>query len=75
MIANDGVGEHPADGEIAVPAVPAPGFSGTNTQELDVDEGDVVETDGAERSIAYGDVATARTVFVWEKGEKPGKTA
>ena len=38
-------------------------------------DGIVVEIDGAERSIAYGDVATARTVFVWEKGEKPGKTA
>ncbi len=41
-----------ADGEIAVPAVPAPGFSGTNTQELDVDEGDVVETDGAHVYVA-----------------------
>ena len=39
------------------------------------DEGIVVEVDGAERNMAYGDVATARTVFVWEKGAKPGKTA
>ncbi len=38
-------------------------------------DGIVVDIGGAERSIAYGDVATARTVFVWEKGEKPGKTA
>lgn len=35
----------------------------------------VVDVEGSERSIAYGDVATARTVFVWEKGAKPGKTA
>ena len=39
------------------------------------EEGIVVEVDGAKRSMMYGDVATARTVFVWEKGEKPGKTA
>jgi ribosome maturation factor RimP len=39
------------------------------------DEGIVVDVDGTERSIAYGDVATARTVFVWEKGKKPKKTA
>jgi ribosome maturation factor RimP len=38
-------------------------------------DGIVVDIDGTERSIAYGDVATARTVFVWEKGAKPGKTA
>ena len=38
-------------------------------------DGIVVEVDGVERSIAYGDVATARTVFVWEKGNKPKKTA
>ncbi len=30
-------------------------------------------TDGAERSFAYDDVSTARTVFVWEKSTKPGK--
>ncbi len=39
------------------------------------DEGIVVDVDGTERSIAYGDVAAARTVFVWEKGNKPKKTA
>jgi len=39
------------------------------------DGGIVVDVDGTERRIAYGDVATARTVFVWEKGAKPGKTA
>lgn len=39
------------------------------------DEGIVVDVDGTERSITYGDVAVARTVFVWEKGNKPKKTA
>ena len=39
------------------------------------EDGIAVSVDGTERSMAYGDVATARTVFVWEKGEKPGKTA
>jgi ribosome maturation factor RimP len=38
-------------------------------------DGIVVEVDGRPRSIAYGDIASARTVFVWEKGEKPGKAA
>jgi ribosome maturation factor RimP len=36
--------------------------------------GFVVSVEGSDRTIAYGDVARARTVFVWEKGEKPGKT-
>lgn len=38
-------------------------------------DGITVDVDGDERSIGYGDVASARTVYVWEKGEKPGKTA
>lgn len=38
-------------------------------------DGIVVEVDGRPRSIAYDDIASARTVFVWEKGEKPGKAA
>lgn len=33
----------------------------------------VVEVDGVERLIAYEDVTSARTVFVWEKQPKPGK--
>ena len=33
----------------------------------------VVEVDGEEREIAYGDVVSARTVFTWEKAAKPGK--
>ena len=37
------------------------------------DDGFVVDVDGSERQIAYGDVVTARTVFVWEKASKPGK--
>ncbi|GMQ86721.1 MAG: ribosome maturation factor RimP [Acidimicrobiia bacterium] len=39
------------------------------------DEGLVVAIDGSERTISYGNVAKARTVFVWEKGQKRGKTA
>ena len=38
-------------------------------------DGITVDVEGSERSIAYRDVANARTVFIWEKGEKPGKTA
>ncbi len=38
-------------------------------------EGITVDVGGSERSIAYDDVASARTVFIWEKGQKPGKTA
>ena len=37
------------------------------------DEAIVVAVDGAERRIEVGDIASARTVFVWEKGAKPGK--
>ena len=33
----------------------------------------VVTVDGEDRHIAYGDVVSARTVFVWEKAAKPGK--
>ena len=35
----------------------------------------VVSIDGDERRIEMTDVASARTVFVWEKGAKPGKKA
>jgi ribosome maturation factor RimP len=31
-----------------------------------------VTVDGTDRLIPYADVASARTVFVWEKGAKPG---
>lgn len=37
------------------------------------EEGFVVDIDGNERRIAYGDVVSARTVFAWEKTPKPGK--
>ncbi len=36
------------------------------------DAGFVIEVDGAEREIAFEDVVSARTVFVWEKTAKPG---
>jgi ribosome maturation factor RimP len=39
------------------------------------DEAFTVEIDGSERRIEFQDVASARTVFVWEKGPKPGKNA
>ena len=39
----------------APPAAPAPDFSGTNTQEVGVDEGDVVETDGTHVFVASQD--------------------
>ena len=34
-----------------------------------------MEIDGRQRRIEYKDVASARTVFVWEKAPKPGKNA
>ncbi len=39
------------------------------------DDAIVVSIDGDERRIDMTDVASARTVFVWEKGAKPGKKA
>ena len=33
----------------------------------------VVDVEGSERKIAYGDVVSARTIFEWEKASKPGK--
>jgi ribosome maturation factor RimP len=36
------------------------------------DDGFVVDTDAGARRITYADVASARTVFVWEKASKPG---
>lgn len=35
----------------------------------------VMSVDGDDRRIEMEDVASARTVFVWEKGAKPGKKA
>ncbi len=35
--------------------------------------GFTVDIDGLEREISYDDVSSARTVFVWEKGARPGK--
>ena len=37
------------------------------------ENGFVVDVNGSERKIAYGEVVAARTVFVWEKTPKPGK--
>jgi ribosome maturation factor RimP len=37
------------------------------------EDGFVVDVDGEEREIAYGEVVSARTVFAWEKAAKPGK--
>jgi ribosome maturation factor RimP len=39
------------------------------------DDAIVVSIDGDERRIEMAEVASARTVFVWEKGQKPGKKA
>lgn len=36
-------------------------------------DGFTVEIDGRPREFAYEDVASARTVFEWEKAPKPGK--
>jgi len=37
------------------------------------DDAIVVSVDGDERRIETDEISSARTVFVWEKGEKPGK--
>ncbi len=37
------------------------------------EQGFVLEVDGENREITYGDVVSARTVFAWEKAAKPGK--
>lgn len=37
--------------------------------------GFTVNVDDHERRIAYDEVSSARTVFVWEKGARPGKDA
>ncbi|MDK1010786.1 MAG: ribosome maturation factor RimP [Actinomycetota bacterium] len=38
-------------------------------------EGFTLDIEGAERKFRYEDVSSARTVFVWEKGARPGKDA
>jgi ribosome maturation factor RimP len=43
---------------------------------LSVDEsGFAIDIEGTERKFQYGDVSSARTIFVWEKGARPGKDA
>jgi hypothetical protein len=37
--------------------------------------GFTIDIDGIERKFRYEDVSSARTVFVWEKGARPGKDA
>lgn len=37
--------------------------------------GFTIEVNGTERKFRYEDVSSARTVFVWEKGARPGKDA
>ena len=37
------------------------------------ESGFTVDLDGDERELAYEDISSARTVFVWEKGPRPGK--
>ncbi len=37
--------------------------------------GFVVDVDGTERRIEYQTVASARTIFVWERGAQPSKNA
>jgi ribosome maturation factor RimP len=39
------------------------------------DSGFVVDVDGDQREFTYGDVSSARTVFVWEKSAPKGKDA
>jgi hypothetical protein len=52
--AEDSVGGAPTTAAPAAEAPREPEFSGTNTQEVDVDEGDIVETDGTHLYVADG---------------------
>ena len=56
------------DATMAAPAPSTPNFSGTNTQEVGVDEGDIVETDGthvfvaSQDGVRIVDVASAQVI-------------
>jgi ribosome maturation factor RimP len=39
------------------------------------DRGFTIDIDGTEQKFQYEDVSSARTIFVWEKGARPGKDA
>lgn len=39
------------------------------------DEGFTIDVDGTERTLAYAQVASARTVFEWETSTRPGKSS
>ena len=39
------------------------------------ESGFTIDVDGIERKFRYEDVSSARTVFVWEKGARPGNEA
>lgn len=39
------------------------------------ERGFTIDIDGTERKFQYDGVSSARTVFVWEKGARPGKDA
>lgn len=39
------------------------------------DDGFTIDVDGTERTLAYAQVASARTVFEWETSTRPGKSS
>jgi ribosome maturation factor RimP len=39
------------------------------------EDGFTVDVDGTEHKFRYSDVSSAKTVFVWDKGARPGKKA
>lgn len=39
------------------------------------DSAATLDIEGTKRTIPYAAIASARTVFVWEKGERPGKSS
>jgi len=39
------------------------------------EDGFAIDVEGSERKFQYEDVSSARTIFVWEKGARPGKDA
>ncbi|HSJ72238.1 MAG TPA: ribosome maturation factor RimP [Acidimicrobiia bacterium] len=39
------------------------------------DDGFTIDVDGLERTLAYAQVASARTVFEWETSTRPGKSS
>jgi ribosome maturation factor RimP len=63
--------------QIRVKTLSAVGGDKTHTGNLTAagDERFTIDVDGTERTLAYAQVASARTVFEWETSTRPGKSS